>query len=146
MKVNKYSTVLVRDRAISYKAEIADRPEVIKGVLSKLFHADRLPTERFWQLCVNCKMNVIGAFETATGNSIACVADTASIARNALLTGAVGVILAHNHPSGDSKPSVDDIRITEQTKAALRLFNIDLLDHIIITQHDYYSFKENGLL
>lgn len=146
MKINKYTTVLVRDRTITYNAEAADRPDVVKGILTKLFHADRLPTERVWELCINSKLEAIGAFEIGFGDMIACSADPASVARNALLTGAYGVILAHNHPSGNPMPSADDIAVTKQVSAALKLLGMELMDHIIIAQKGYYSFKENGLL
>ena len=143
MKINKYTTCLIRDRTIKYNAEKLDSSTAVREVLCKLFHADRLPTERFWQICLNSQLEAVGAFENASGGAAFCMADVASIARNALLTGAYGVVIAHNHPSGCLEPSSDDFRLTSQTKQALALLGIQLVDHVIITSGGYYSFKEN---
>jgi len=57
-----------------------------------------------------------------------------------------GVIIAHNHPSGNTQPSDADKRITEQMKQALKLFNIELLDSLILTENSYLSFANMGIL
>ena len=146
MQINKYTTVLIRDRTVSYNANKLDSSKAVREVLCKLFHADRLPTERFWQICLNSQLRAVGAFKNASGGTTFCMADVASIARNALLTGAYGVVIAHNHPSGCLEPSNDDIKLTKQTKQALALLGIQLVDHVIITSGGYYSFKENRKL
>ena len=64
----------------------------------------------------------------------------------ALKTLATGIILIHNHPSGNLKPSKPDLKITEQLKLACELLEITLLDHLIITKSDYYSFSDEGIL
>lgn len=70
----------------------------------------------------------------------------AKIARIALLENARAVIIAHNHPGGTLKPSQNDILATDATRKALKTLDIQLLDHIIIANNDYYSFQENNLL
>ena len=67
------------------------------------------------------------------------------VVRSALLKDAAGVICAHNHPSGHVKPSVDDIEITRKLKGALKLLDIELLDHVIIGD-GYFSFADSGIL
>jgi DNA repair protein RadC len=57
-----------------------------------------------------------------------------------------GVIIAHNHPSGEKKPSSADVSMTKNMKTALGLFNIELVDHMIITKDGYYSFLDNGTI
>jgi len=57
-----------------------------------------------------------------------------------------GIILAHNHPSGNIKPSDADIKVTEKITAAGALFDINVLDHLIIGQGQYYSFADNGMI
>jgi DNA repair protein RadC len=64
----------------------------------------------------------------------------------ALLSNAVAVILIHNHPSGDSSPSKDDIHFTSRVRESGELINVQLLDHIIIGNNNYTSFAEKGLL
>ncbi len=146
MKINKYSTVLIRDRTVSYDAESFDNPKSVRDILRRLFHADRLPTERFWELCFDSQLHIVGAFEIASGGAAYCVADIPSIARNAFLTGATGVVIAHNHPSGTLEPSNDDINLTKRVKQALQILDLQLMDHIIIAQHGWYSFKEQDRL
>lgn len=59
---------------------------------------------------------------------------------------AAAVVIAHNHPSGDPEPSKDDIKTTQQLVAAGQLLDIKLVDHVIVTRHDHYSFRRGGLL
>ncbi|MFT4326467.1 MAG: RadC family protein [Candidatus Woesearchaeota archaeon] len=68
------------------------------------------------------------------------------IAKEALKLGAVKVILAHNHPSEDLTPSNEDTKATEKIKEALSIFDIDLIDHLIISGNNFLSFKEKGLV
>ena len=64
----------------------------------------------------------------------------------ALLTNSVAIILAHNHPSGNLKPSKCDEDLTKRIKEAAKLFNITVTDHVILTDTNYFSFLEEGLL
>ncbi|MFH2068426.1 MAG: JAB domain-containing protein [Candidatus Omnitrophota bacterium] len=89
---------------------------------------------------INCVQVVsIGTVNSAPVNP-------AEIARVALLTASVGVLLVHNHPSGDTEPSTDDRNITGQVKQALALFGIVLVDHIVVSDSAWYSFKTSGIL
>ena len=56
------------------------------------------------------------------------------------------LVMVHNHPSGQAKPSRDDVHVTQKIRKKLQLLGIVLLDHIIITRKDYYSFEQDGLL
>ena len=146
MVINKYSTVLIKDRTVKYNAEVANTSQAVRDILCKLFHADRLPTEHFWEICFDCHLHPVGAFELASGAASFCAADMPSIARNALLTGAAGVVIAHNHPSGWLEPSSDDIYLTENVGQAMKVLGLELLDHIIISANGWYSFKERERL
>lgn len=68
------------------------------------------------------------------------------VTRNALLNNATRIILVHNHPSGKSQPSEHDIAITKKLQEALNAVDIELLDHIVIGEKEYYSFREHGLV
>jgi DNA repair protein RadC len=74
------------------------------------------------------------------------VADPRMILRIALEEKAVSIILCHNHPSGNLKPSQPDRELTKKIKEAARLFDINLLDHIIVSQDGYFSFADEGLI
>ncbi|MFA5393934.1 MAG: JAB domain-containing protein [Candidatus Ratteibacteria bacterium] len=88
------------------------------------------------------KINFLQTVSIGTVNS--APVSPAEIVRVSLLTGSVGVILVHNHPSGDTSPSQDDRNITGRVKATLALLEISLLDHIIVSDSGFYSFKEHS--
>lgn len=90
--------------------------------------------------------SVVGWAKIAQGGVANTTVDVKIIAKYAIDTLCTSVILCHNHPSGDLKPSILDKQLTKQTKTALELFNIRVNDHIIITEKDYFSFQANGLL
>ncbi len=79
---------------------------------------------------------------TATGAAV----NAQQIARRALELKAQAVVLSHNHPSGNLNPSDADVKVTKIIKEALRLFEIQTLDHVIISNEGYYSFSDNGLM
>ena len=83
---------------------------------------------------------------SVTKNTSKSCADIRVILQAALLTNSVAIILAHNHPSGNLKPSRQDMEITKQVKEAARLMRITVLDHLILTDAGYYSFADEGEL
>lgn len=142
MSITTYKTLLVKDSATNYelksnRSSMINNMEEAGAILRELFHASELCTEQMWEICLNAKGRIIGVFELATDTQYQCFCDTAAIARNALLCNAFGVIIAHNHPSGDSTPSDADIDTTKKVKAALRLVDIQLFDHIIIGERNH---------
>ena len=145
MKVNKYTAVLVRDRSVNYD-EAADRPDAIVEMLRRAFKADVLPNEHIWEICLNSRLNVVGLFEVGIGATSYCVTDIAGVARNALLTGAAGVVLVHNHPSGNLEASNDDVAMTKRVRDGLELLGIQLQDHLIVSNKGYVSMREDGLI
>lgn len=117
-----------------------DAAELVKPLLVDLDH------EEVWVLLLNRQNRVIKTFQASKGGISGSVCDSRIIYREAVLLLASGVILAHNHPSGNLSPSDSDIRLTQQVKEAGRVFNIQLLDHIIIAGAEYYSFADSGLI
>jgi DNA repair protein RadC len=93
------------------------------------------------------RANKVNHFEIVSeGGITGTVADPRIILRRALEEDAVSLILCHNHPSGSLKPSRADEQITIKIKEAARLFDITVLDHIIVSEMGYYSFADEGLL
>lgn len=74
------------------------------------------------------------------------VTDVRLVMKKAIENLASGIIVCHNHPSGNHNPSESDARITQKIKEAGNIMDIQLLDHLIISEKDYYSFADNGLL
>jgi len=100
--------------------------------------------EHFVVLYLNHANNIIGYYKHAKGGINSTVADIEIIAAVAVKVLAKAVIISHNHPSGNTKPSDPDIALTKKMKQALGLFDIHMLDHIIITYSGYYSFADEG--
>ncbi len=103
-----------------------------------------LPHEEFWVMLMDNSHNVLEKHQISKGGITATHVDSRLLFKKAIAAGAVAVIIAHNHPSGSLKPSSPDINITDKIKEAGKTLDIKLLDHLIITQRDYYSFADNG--
>lgn len=105
-----------------------------------------LPHEEFWILLLNRANRVLGKQLVSSGGLTGTIADQRIIFKKALDQSACGIILAHNHPSGNSKPSQSDIQLTRRMTDAGRIMDIPVLDHLIITDNGYYSFADEGIL
>lgn len=102
--------------------------------------------EQFKTMLLNRANKVLGIFNVSTGGISGTVADPKVIFGAALKAPACGIILAHNHPSGNLSASHADIELTKKLRDGGRLLDIQLLDHIIVTQEGYFSFADEGLL
>lgn len=95
---------------------------------------------------LNRANRVLGIYNLSTGSTSGTAIDIKLILATAIKANASGIILAHNHPSGTLKPSKNDLKITEKLSEASKLFDIRLLDHIIITKDTYLSMESESLL
>ena len=105
-----------------------------------------LPHEEFWILFLNKSNRIISKMKLSQGGVSGTVTDVRIIMKKAIEHLASGIIVCHNHPSGNINPSESDIQITNKIKESGKLFDIQLYDHLIISDKDYYSFADNGLL
>ena len=105
-----------------------------------------LQTEEFWAVFLNQNNEVIHRERLTKGGIAESVVDVRVLFKTALDHFSTAVIVAHNHPSGNLKPSKADISITEKIKESGKILNITLLDHLIVSQKGYYSFADEGLL
>ena len=102
--------------------------------------------EEFWAIYLNQSNRVIRKERLSAGGIAGTYVDIRLIMKEAILCNATDMIISHNHPSGNEKPSKEDNLITEQVKKAADTLNIRLLDHVIITSNTYYSYMDNGML
>lgn len=102
--------------------------------------------EEFWILLLNRANKVIDRFCISEGGLTGTVADPSKIFKIAIDNKAVGIILCHNHPSGNLNPSESDHSITKKLKEGGKLLDINVLDHIIIGDEKYFSFADEGLM
>ncbi|OFY42382.1 MAG: DNA repair protein [Bacteroidetes bacterium GWF2_40_14] len=100
--------------------------------------------ESFKIILLNQANKVLGVSSIAEGGISATVADLRLIMQVAILANASSIIIAHNHPSGNTKPSANDDKITEDIKKACGFMQINLLDHLIVTPEQYFSYADEG--
>ena len=105
-----------------------------------------LQTEEFWVIFLNQNNRLIGKSKLSSGGINQSVVDVRILFKAALDHFATGIVIAHNHPSGNLKPSQEDLKITKQITEAGILLNIQLLDHLIIAQNSFLSFADENLL
>jgi DNA repair protein RadC len=105
-----------------------------------------LPTEEFHVILLNRGNTVIKQFHLSTGGLTGTVVDARILFKEAINCLATGIILAHNHPSGNLQPSEQDLRLTKKIVEFGKLIDIVVLDHLIITDFHYFSFADNGLI
>lgn len=152
--MNETPWLNVAEVELVYKSKIkaSDRPHISHSkatadLLRGLWDQDKIDfVEQFNVLLLNRANRVLGIVNISTGGVTATVADPKLILVSALKANACGIIIAHNHPSGNTEPSNADQQMTQKIKTAAEYMDIRLLDHIIVTSEGYYSFADEGLL
>lgn len=134
------------------KVKASERP-VIKTskdaseLLMHLWNENKIDfVEQFKVLLLNRANRVLGVVDISSGGITGTVADPRLIFVAALKANAVGIIISHNHPSCNLKPSRADEELTQKIKNAGKFLDIALLDHVIVSSDGYYSFADEGLL
>lgn len=100
--------------------------------------------EEFKVLLLNRANHVLGIYPLSKGGVSGTIVDVKLLLASALKANASGIIIAHNHPSGNLKPSESDTRLTRKINEAAKLLDLNLLDHIIVTKCSYYSFTDSN--
>ena len=139
---------------LTYKSRVrtSERPSVSNSresfeVFLQVWQAGRIELlEEFKVMLLNRANKVLGIFNHSQGGITGTVVDTRLICAAALKGNAVSLILAHNHPSGNLKPSTADEELTRKIQEAARQFDIKVLDHLIISPDRYFSFADEGLI
>ena len=146
------TTETLSEIQVSYKPGLTSSTITITNsqnaykILKSIFPADTISLqEQFVVLYLNRANRVIGSYQLSKGGITGTIADVRLILSVALKTLATGLILAHNHPSGNLKPSEADKQITSKIRQAAKLLDIELIDHIIISSEGYYSFTDDGI-
>ena len=105
-----------------------------------------LDTEEAWVILMNQNYKLIKAERLSHGGITETAVDVRLIVKAALMNNATIVAFCHNHPSGNTHPSKDDDRLTERVRKACEVMRLYLLDHVIVTDGNYYSYREKGRL
>ena len=133
----------------SKKQKSSDRVKVtsskdVYNVFKRIWSSQMQTREEMYVLFLNRNNKVLGYHTLSFGGITSTVADIRLLFAVALKSLSVGIILCHNHPSGNLKPSASDIQLTTKIKDAGKMMDIVLLDHLIITSEGYYSFVDEG--
>lgn len=140
-----YRLSIVRERMGTYDARKPLRTSADVAALVRP-HFECLDREHFVTFLLDGKNKPIGMHPVSVGTVNASLVHPREVFKAAILAGAACIILAHNHPSGDPMPSLEDRAITTRLVEAGTLLGIPVLDHLVIGEPDYYSFKDNGAL
>lgn len=143
----------VAEIQVSYHPAISRKPIIQTSFdcfteLIEFFPADTIALhERFVVMYLNRRNRVLGIYELSKGGITGTVVDIRLMLSIALKTSATAIVLCHNHPSGNLKPSSADEEITNKVKQSAALMDITVMDHIIISpERKYYSFADEGML
>lgn len=169
LKLNSLADILQSPRAIyGIGQKKQEKIYALKEILERLLRADKneriiirspkdiadilIPRyryatqESFIIVLLNTKNEIISINDISTGSLNTSIAEPREVFREILKYPTSSVILAHNHPSGDATPSIEDIQITKRMIKAGKILGIDVLDHIIIGDNNFFSLKQNGLI
>ena len=143
--VTKHSSLQLKE-ALSYPGDTMYTPLAIFTMMMELFHLERMADEYVYLIAFSNKMKVLGLFQVSHGIGNASLIDPRGIFMRAVYIGASNLILVHNHPSGVTTPSKEDISVHKRLKEAGELMGIPIVDHVIIGSDGYLSFKEQEIL
>lgn len=136
--VRRYNRETVAEKVIISQSQTIY--QVMRSDIGNLAH------EEIWALFLGRRNEVICKKRITSGSAVASIFDLKGILKEALLLSAQGLVLCHNHPSGNLIPSPDDDRITRSLREAAKLLDLRMLDHVIVTANGYYSYHDSGRL
>jgi len=131
---------MVRDESYQYFKK-GDEPEVIYDIASRILEGEAQENALVFSL--DTKLQIVGISNVSRGLLNATLLHAREVFRPAILANAAAIVLVHNHPSGDPRPSQEDENITERMKKDGELLDIKVVDHVIIGEGSYYSFRAN---
>lgn len=139
---------LVKDKTFKYEGDsILDKPYKVADAIKDIFDVDEMLEERLYCLALSQGGKLVGVFEVSHGGINSSDGNVLGLfKRLLLLPNAPYFVLTHNHPSGNPKPSTEDVDFTERVKEGAELLGLTLLDHIIIAKDSYFSFNHSSML
>lgn len=142
-RITKYQLQLVKESSKNYNVEKIGNPNDVYHALEEVFRLSLQAEEIFCILALDTKHKIIGAFEVSRGSINASIVHPREVFKRAMLVNATKIILGHNHPSGVPEPSNEDNKITKRLAEAGHILGIEVIDHIIVGDECYHSYKEH---
>ena len=143
-RIPNFNLVLVREGSNRTDCKTIRGPEDAYEIARQ--ELDISPCEKFLAILLNTKNMVIGTSVVSSGTLNASLVHPREVFQRAILSNAAAIIVAHNHPSGNTTPSPEDIALTAKLVESGKVLDIPVLDHIIVGHYGYVSLKEKGLL
>lgn len=150
MRINKYKLQLVKEKGFNYELDGGkiQSPDDAVSILFKLLDIEREPEEIFGFLALDTKNNVLGLVEISRGSLNSSIVHPREVFKRAILLNSSSILLFHNHPSGESEPSHEDIILTNRLEECGKLLGIRVIDHVITGEKEkmFFSFKEESMI
>ena len=141
---------LLHELVLRYEREKVEQKPALTSISRSVEYCRALltfrATERFYVICLDSRRKILHTSKISEGTVNDAVVSPRMVAEKALRYQATSVLLCHNHPKGRVKPSFDDINLTARLKRMLEPLGVEVVDHIIIGENEYFSFFENDLL
>ncbi len=133
----------IQAEKVEERLQILSSNDVVDYMQNKIAYLEH---EEFWTIYLNQANRILNTCQISKGGISSAEVDTRIIMQQAVLCKATQIVLCHNHPSGNVRPSRTDIQLTERIQKAARVMDITVVDHIIVHRRKYYSFVEEGQL
>ena len=147
-RINIFTVELIKENGKLYDLEdaIVKSPDHAYDIIEKVFNLSAKPKEYFGMLSLSTKNKVMGAHIIHIGSVNASIVSARDVFQQALLNNATSIIVFHNHPSGNTNPSPEDIDVTKRLVNAGDVLGITVVDHLIIGHNEYLSLKTKGYM
>ena len=141
---------LLHELVLRYEREKVEQKPALTSISRSVEYCRALlafrPAERFYVICLDSRRKILHTSKISEGTVNDAAVSPRMVVEKALRYQATSVLLCHNHPKGSVKPSFDDINLTARLKRMLEPLGVEVVDHIIIGENEYFSFFENDLL
>ena len=145
VNIQKFNVRLVKESGGRYDLnKVISNPKAAYNLFNEVLDMEYRTQEVFAIVTLDIKNQVTGVFEVSVGGLSSSIIHPREVFQRAILQNAAGIILCHNHPSGNTIPSDEDIKITKRLKDAGKILGIDVFDHIIIGDGTFRSLKAEG--
>jgi len=142
-KIPEYKVMLIKDSNVPSDKKAIKSPADVVGMFKA--YLDGVDREHFCIAMLDRKGNLLGLNTVSVDSISSSIVQPREVFKPAIIIGASSIVLCHNHPSGDTSPSKEDIDVTRKLVEGGKILNIEILDHVIIGD-SYCSFKEKGLI
>lgn len=144
--INVYKVKMVKEDTIKYGDTAMRSPDEVAQLARDVMGLHEAAEENFVIVCLNTKNKIAGIHTISIGSLNSSIVHPREVFKAALLNNASGIIMMHNHPSGDPEPSREDIETTQRLITAGTILGIKVVDHVVIGDGCYISLKEQGII